>query len=126
MVSVRVRLAFAWVATTLAFIYGDILRMVAGDMPLGEISGMTPTPLMMFGIGVLMSLTIIMIMLTLVLNHRIARWLNVGVAVFWSLFNLVDVGSYFARPYDLYLILLSVLFTFVIIWWSFRWRATES
>jgi len=126
MVSVRVRLAFAWVATTLAFIYGDILRMVAGDMPLGEINGTIPTPLMMFGISVLMSLTIIMTILTLILNHGLARWLNIGVAVFWSLFNLADVGSYFARPYDLYLILLSVLFTFVIIWWSFRWRAVES
>jgi len=126
MVSVRVRLAFAWVATTLAFIYGDILRMVAGDMPLGEINGTIPTPLMMFGISVLMSLTIIMTILTLILNRSLARWLNIGVAVFWSLFNLADVGSYFARPYDLYLILLSVLFTFVIIWWSFRWRAVES
>ena len=126
MVSVRVRLAFAWVATTLAFLYGDILRMVAGDMPLGEINGTIPTPLMMFGISVLMSLTIIMTILTLILNRSLARWLNIGVAVFWSLFNLADVGSYFARPYDLYLILLSVLFTFVIIWWSFRWRAVES
>jgi len=126
MVSVRVRLAFAWVATTLAFIYGDILRMVAGDMPLGEINGTIPTPLMMFGISVLMSLTIIMTILTLILNRGLVRWLNIGVAVFWSLFNLADVGSYFARPYDLYLILLSVLFTFVIIWWSFRWRAVES
>lgn len=126
MVSIRARLAFAWVATTLAFIYGDILRMVAGDMPLGEIDGAKATPLMMFGISVLMSLTIIMVVLTLVLNRRLAQWLNIIVAVFWSLFNLADFASYLTRPYDLYLILVSVFFTFVIIWWSFRWRATES
>jgi hypothetical protein len=126
MVAIRVRLAFAWVATTLAFIYGDILRMVAGDMPLGEIDGAKATPIMMFGISVLMSLTIIMSMLTLILNRRIARWLNIIVAIFWSLFILIDLGSFITRPYDLYLILLSVLFTWVIIWWSLRWRATES
>ena len=116
MVSIRVRLAFAWVATTLAFIYGDILRMVAGDMPLGEINGMPPTATLMFGISVLMSLTIIMSMLTLTLNHRLARWLNIGVAGFWLAFLMADLGSFIPRPYDLYLILLGALFTCVIIW----------
>jgi hypothetical protein len=126
MVDVRIRLSFAWVAITLAFIYGDILRMVAGDMPLGEINGTPATPIMMFGISVLMSITIVMSMLTLILNHKINRRLNIIVAGFWLAFLVLDIGSFIARPYDLYLIVIGALFTCVIIWWSLRWRIAES
>ena len=126
MVTMRVRLAFVWVATTLAFIYGDILRMVAGDMPFGEIAGVKVTPTMMFGISVLMSLTIVMSVLTLILNQRITRWLNIIVAGFWMLFSVMELPSYLARPYDFYLLGLSVVFCGLIIWWSFRWRLAES
>ncbi|MCU0482038.1 MAG: DUF6326 family protein [Anaerolineae bacterium] len=126
MVSIRVRLAFAWVATTLAFIYGDILRMVAGDMPLGEIEGIEVTPIMMFGISVLMSLSIIMVVLTLTLSRNINRWVNIIVAAFWFVFSAIELPSYLARPYDFYLLALSVVFNGLIIWWSLRWRATAS
>jgi len=126
MVDVRVRLAFAWVATTLAFLYGDILRLVAGDMPLGEIEGIKVTPIMMFGISVLMSLSIIMIVLTLTLDRNINRWVNIIVAAFWFLFSVIELPAYFARPYDFYLLALSVVFNGLIIWWSLRWRATAS
>ncbi len=126
MVDVRIRLAFAWVATTLVFIYGDILRMVAGDMPLGEINGTAPTPPLMFGISVLMSITIVMSILTLILNRNINRWLNIIVAGFWLAFLVMDIGSYIARPYDFYLIAMGAVFCCAIIWWSLRWRITES
>jgi len=94
MEDIQIKLAFMWVAVTLVYIYGDILRMVAGDMPPGEINGMKATPVMMFGISVLMSITIVMVVLTLTLDYNINRWLNIIVAAFWFLFTLIDLRSY--------------------------------
>ncbi|PJF29218.1 MAG: hypothetical protein CUN52_09515 [Phototrophicales bacterium] len=121
MVDVQIKLAFMWVVVTLIYLYGDILRMVAGDMPLGEINGMKATPVMMFGISVLMFTPILMIVLTLTLDYNVNRWVNIIVAVFWILFNLVDIRSYFTRPYDLFLIIVSMIINLLTIWWAWHW-----
>ncbi|MDX2076736.1 MAG: DUF6326 family protein [bacterium] len=118
---IQIKLAFMWVAITLVYLYGDILRYVAGDMPPGEIDGMKATPIMMFGISVLMSLTMIMIVLTLTLDHNINRWANIIVAVFWFLFNLIGLRSYLSRPYDFYLIVVALVFNGMIIWLAWNW-----
>ena len=117
----QIKLAFMWVAITLVYLYGDILRYVAGDMPPGEIEGTKITPLMMFGISVLMSLTMIMIVLTLTLDHNINRWVNIIVAAFWFLFNLIGLPSYLSRPYDFYLIVVALVFNGMIIWSAWNW-----
>lgn len=121
MVEVQIKLAFMWVVVTLIYLYGDILRMVAGDMPLGEINGMKTTPVMMFGISILMFTPILMIVLTLTLDYTVNRWVNIIVAVFWILFNLMDIRSYFARPYDLFLIIASMVINLLTIWWAWHW-----
>jgi len=118
---VQIKLAFMWGAVTLVYLYGDILRYVAGDMPAGEIMGTKVTPLMMFGISVLMSLPIIMIVLTLTLDQNINRWANIIMAAFWLLFNVMDLRSYLTRPYDFYLIAVSLVFNGIIIWWAWNW-----
>ena len=124
MTEVQIKLAFMWVTVTLLYLYGDILRMVAGDMPLGEINGVKATPLMMFGISVLMFTPILMIVLTLTLDYNVNRWVNIIMAVLWILFNLMDIRSYFARPYDLFLILASVGVNALTIWWAWNWTAS--
>ncbi|MCL4254733.1 MAG: hypothetical protein KJ043_13285 [Anaerolineae bacterium] len=121
MTEIQIKLAFMWVVVTLLYLYGDILRMVAGDMPLGEINGMKATPLMMFGISVLMFTPILMIVLTLTLD----RWVNIIMAVLWILFNMMDIRSYFARPYDLFLILASVGINGLIVWWAWNWTSVS-
>jgi hypothetical protein len=118
---IQIKLAFMWVAVTLVYLYGDILRMVAGDMPHGEINGMKATPIMMFGISVLMSITIIMVVLTLTLDYNINRWANIIVAAFWILFIAIDLRSYLKRPYDFYLIAIALVFNGMIIWWAWNW-----
>lgn len=123
MVEVQIKLAFMWVAVTLIYLYGDILRMVAGDMPLGEINGMKATPVMMFGISLLMFTPILMIVLTLTLDYNVNRGVNIIVAVFWILFNLMDIRSYFARPYDLLLIIASIVINLLTIGWAWHWTA---
>jgi hypothetical protein len=43
MVDTRIVLSALWVATMLTYLLGDVLRIFAGDVTLGEIDGVVPS-----------------------------------------------------------------------------------
>lgn len=43
MVDTRIVLSASWVATMLTYLLGDVLRIFAGDVTLGEIDGVVPS-----------------------------------------------------------------------------------
>ena len=118
----QIKLSAIWVATMLIYLLGDVLRIFAGDMEPGKLAGgVAATQAMWLGIAVIMLIPIIMVVLTLMLAYPAVRWVNIIAAVFLVLFNLA--GLPYKGAYDNFLIVVSVVFNGLAIWYAWQWVA---
>ena len=78
------------------------------------------TQIMWLGIAVLMLIPILMVFLSLILPQPVSRWVNIGVAVFFFLFNLVGLPTY-PSMYDKFLIAVSLVFNVATVWYAWTW-----
>ena len=120
MLNPKVTLSIIWIAVMLTYLWGDVLRIFAGDVVLGEIDGAKFTQGMALGIAALMVTPILMVVLSLVLPDNVNRWANIIVAGLWFLFNLVGLRGY-SGHYDRFLLAVSMVFNVVTIWYAWRW-----
>ena len=121
MESVEITLSIIWIAVMLTYLLGDVLRIFTGDVTLGEIQGVKFTQGMALGIAALMVVPIIMVVLSLFLPQNINRWVNIIVAAFWFLFNLVGLPTYKGH-YDKFLLAVSMVFNAITIWYAWNWN----
>ncbi len=121
MLDTRIILAGLWVATMLTYLWGDVLSIFAGDFEKGKLAGMQSTQAMWFFIAVIMLIPIVMIVLTLTVKYPAIRWINIIVAIFLVVFNLV--GLPYPGAYENFLIMVSLVFKAMIVWYAWRWVA---
>jgi ABC-type transport system involved in cytochrome c biogenesis permease component len=120
MESTKITLSIIWIAVMLTYLLGDVIRIFAGDVTLGEIQGAKFTQAMGLGIAALMVTPILMVVFSLVLPQNINRWANIIVAVLWFLFNLLGLPGY-KGYYDKFLLVVSMGFNVVTIWYAWKW-----
>ena len=118
---VRIYLAGLWIAVMLTYLLGDVLRIFSGDFKAGEIMGSPVTQTMWLGIAALMVIPIVMIILTMTLGQPANRWLNIIVAIFFFLFNLVGLPTY-PGWYDRFLLVVSLGFNVMTVWYAWKWQ----
>ena len=107
MQDMQIKLSVIWVAVMLTYLLGDVLRIFSGDFKAGEIGGVQMTQAMWLGIAALMVIPIVMVLLTLMLNQPVNRWVNIIVAIFFFGFNLIGLPTY-PSAYDKFLIAVSL------------------
>ena len=118
-VDTRIILAGLWVATMLTYLWGDVLRIFAGDAEPGKIMGRQASQGMWLFIAALMLIPIVMLVLTLTLQHPAIRWANIIAAIFLIVFNLV--GLPYKGAYDNFLIIVSLVFNAMTVWHAWKW-----
>ena len=123
MVDTRIILSGLWVAVMLTYLWGDVLRIFAGDVKLGEIDGVVPTQRVWFGIAALMLIPIVMLVLTLTVKYPAIRWANIIVAIFLVVSNLF--GLPYKGAYDNFLIIVSFVFNALTVWYAWKWVASN-
>jgi hypothetical protein len=119
MEDIKIILAFMWVATMLIYLLGDVMRIFAGDFKSGEMDGKPATQGMWFAAAAIMLIPIIMVVLTMLLYAPINKWVNVVVAISFFLFNLAGIKGY--KPYDLFLLIVSMGFNLLVVWYAWNW-----
>jgi hypothetical protein len=119
MVDTRILLAGLWTALMLTYLWGDVMRIFAGDVEPGKIKGVQGTQVMWMGIAVLMLIPIIMLVLTLTVSFPAIRWANIVVAAFLIIFNIF--GLPYKGAYDNFLIVVSLVFNALTIWYAWQW-----
>lgn len=87
---------------------------------MGSKGGMPMTQNMLLGIAILMVIPILMVFLSVTLDQPLNRWVNIIVAVFFFLFNLVGLPTY-PSLYDKFLIAVSLAFNVVTVWYAWSW-----
>lgn len=120
MAEIQIKLSALWVALMLTYLLGDVLRVFSGDFKPGEIGGRQVSQGMYLGMAALMVIPILMVYLSLVLNQPVNRWVNIIVAVFFFLFNLVGLPTY-PSAYDKFLIVVGLVFNVITVWTAWRW-----
>jgi len=116
----RLTLAIIWIAVMLTYLLGDVLRIFAGDVTLGEIQGQKFTQGMVLGIAIMMVTPILMVILSLFLPDGINKWANIIMAGVWFLFNLIGLPGYEGH-YDKFLLAVSMAFNLLTIWQAWIW-----
>lgn len=120
MQDVQILLSGIWIALMLAYILGDVLRVFSGDFKAGEIGGKKFSHMQWLGIAVLMVIPIVMIVLTLTLSYPVNKWLNIIVALFFFVFNLIGLPTY-SSHYDKFLIVVGLVFNLLTVWYAWMW-----
>jgi hypothetical protein len=122
MVDTRIVLSGLWVAVMLTYLWGDVLRIMAGDVEPGKLmAGMEATQGMLLLIAVIMLVPIIMVVLTLTIPYPAIRWVNIVVAILVVVFNLL--GLPYKGAYDNLLIVVSFVFNALTVWYAWKWVA---
>jgi hypothetical protein len=120
MTDTRIILSGIWVALMLTYLWGDVLRVFAGDVEPGKLQGgVQATQGMWLGIAAIMLVPILMVVLTLIIPYPAIRWVNIIAAIIVILFNLV--GLPYKGAYDNFLIIVSFVFNGLTIWYAWRW-----
>lgn len=117
---VQIILSGTWVALMFVYVWGDVLRIYAGDFTEGEIDGHKPSQRMWLGIAMFMLIPVIMIILSLTLEYTVNRWLNLIAAGFLFVFNIVGLRGY-PGAYDKFLIVVGLVINVVTIWYAWNW-----
>lgn len=118
--AVTIRLSALWVALMLTYLLGDVLRIFSGDFKAGEIGGKRVTQAQWLGIAVLMVIPVVMVVLSLTLDHPVNRWANIIVAIVFFAFNLIGLPTY-PSAYDKFLIVVGLAFNALTVWLAWNW-----
>jgi hypothetical protein len=120
MLDTRIILAGLWVATMLTYLWGDVLRIIAGDVEPGKLmAGVQATQGMLLLIAIIMLVPILMVVLTLTIPYPAIRWVNIIVAILVVVFNLL--GLPYKGAYDNFLIVVSFVFNALTVWYAWKW-----
>jgi hypothetical protein len=117
---VRIILSGTWIALMLIYLWGDVLRIFAGDFTAGEVEGTKMTQTMLMFMAILMLLPIVMLLLSLTLSYPIVRWVNIIVAICLFGFNLIGLPGY-PGAYDKFLIIVGLVVNVLTVWQAWTW-----
>jgi hypothetical protein len=121
MENVQIILSALWIALSLTYLLGDVLRIYNGDFKAGEIAGKQITKeIWWLGMAVLMVIPILMVVLSLTLSYPVNRWVNIIVAIFFFVFNLIGLPTY-PSAYDKFLIIVGIVFNVLTVWYAWNW-----
>jgi hypothetical protein len=128
-VSERFVLSGLWASTIFCYIYADFFglfrkgRMASMNegmiLPLGE-----ATPMVLLAVSVMMAIPSLMVVLSLILPARFARWSNI---VFGLAFTFIQGATMIggAPPFYLFFGTIEMLMTLSIVWTAWRWSRTK-
>lgn len=120
----KIKLSGIWVALMLTYLLGDVLRIFSGDFEAGEIGGMEIGQELYLVLAVILVIPVVMVFLSLTLPHKANRWVNIILAIFFFVFNLIGLPTY-PSAYDRFLIIVGLVFNILTIWYAWRWPTSE-
>lgn len=119
MLDTRILLSGLWIASMLNNLWGDVLRIMAGDFKMGEIEEVKVTKGVWLGIAILMVIPIFMVFLSLTLDYSVNRWANIVVASIFIVVNLASLPGYPA--YHKFLIFVGIVLNALTVWYAWNW-----
>ncbi len=125
-VNVRIKISALWTAVMFCYIYGDYFELYVPKKVEGILNGqnMLDSPVKLFTATFILAIPALMIFLSLMLNPKLTKWLNIAVGLFFTLFTLfVGISSISEwRMFYLFLSIIESSITTIIIWQVWAWK----
>ena len=122
----RAKLSTLWITASLSYLYCDVIGLMDPEMLrqylTGNINGLALTPGFLFGAAVLISIPILMVLLSRVLDYRANRRANIAAAAFMTAVQILTLFVGRPTPYYLYLSIIEIACTVLIVGYAWRWR----
>jgi hypothetical protein len=123
----RARLSLLWVFVMLNLLLADVLSFLSADalkdILAGHAGQITITPGFLLLAAILTEVPIVMVVLSLVLPQRAARWANVIAGVF-TIVYIWGLGS--ATPYYVFVAGIETVGCLLIVWSAWTWRRADA
>ena len=129
-INIRIILSALWTAIMFCYIYGDYFELYLPKKVEGLLNGqnMLDSPMKLFVTTIILAIPALMIFLSLVLNPKLTKWLNIGVGIFFTLFTLlVGISSITEwRTFYVFLSLLESILTSLVIFKAWNWTKVKA
>lgn len=121
---VKVLLSTLWMVVMINMLKADILSLyIPGALDeVARTAGETPIPQLMLGGAIMMEISIIMIVLSRVLEYKINRWINIIAGILTIVFV---VGGGVSYPHYVFVATVEVICLVLIIWNAWKWPNLE-
>lgn len=124
-INIRIVLSALWTSIMFCYIYGDYFELYIPKKVEGLLNGqnMLDSPFKLFTATIVLTIPALMIFLSLVLNPKITKWLNIGVGIFFTLFTLlVGISSISEwRIFYVFLSFLESILTAIVVFKAWNW-----
>lgn len=129
-INIRLKLSALWTAVMFCYIYGDYFELYVPQKVEGLLNGqnMLDTPMKLFVTTIILTVPALMIFLSLILNPKLTKWLNIGVGIFFTLFTLlVGILSLTEwRAFYVFLSFLESIITTVVVLKAWNWTKLKT
>lgn len=128
-INIKVKLSALWVVMMLFYIYADILSLFRPgqlDEMLNGLMGPFPvTQTALFAASILMIIPSSMVFLSLALNPKVNRWVNILIGILYTFVNISNLIGETWMYYITYAIL-EIIITVLIVWYAWMWPKQEA
>ena len=127
-VNVKIKLAALWASLMFIYIYVDFYSLykpgVIEDILKGIVWQFEITQGWAMGAMVLMAIPALMIFLSVLLNAKLNRWINVIVGI---LYIIVAVGNVIGETWFYYIFgtIIEFVILILVVWFAWKWPTTE-
>lgn len=125
-VNIRIKLSALWTSIMFCYIYGDYFELYVPQKVEGLLNGqnMLDSPAKLFSATFILTIPALMISMSMVLKPGLAKWLNVGVGVFFTLFTLlVGISSMTEwRAFYVFLSFIESVLTAIVVIMAWSWK----
>ncbi|MBB5634395.1 hypothetical protein HDF26_002937 [Pedobacter cryoconitis] len=126
-INIKLKLSALWISVMFCYIYGDFFSLFVPGRIQGLINGQSgagpTTPLVLLQYAILLSLPPLMIFLSLVLNPKVNRMVNIIAGLLFTIIMLLVVGSSISKwmIFYSYLGVLEIIITCLIVRYAWFW-----
>ena len=121
-----VKLSTLWITASLSYLYCDIISLMDPELLKqylqGTVNGLAFTPGFLLGAAILISIPILMVLLSRVLNYRANRWANITAGTAMTAVQSLTLLIGWPAPYYLYLSIIEITCTVLIVGYAWKWR----
>ena len=129
-INIRIIISALWTAIMFCYIYGDYFELYVPQKVEGLLNGQNflDSPMKLFITTFILTIPALMIFLSLILNPKLTKWLNIGVGIFFTLFTLlVGISSITEwRTFYVFLSLLESILTAIVVFKAWSWPKNKS
>jgi hypothetical protein len=122
----NVKLSTLWITASLSYLYCDVISLMDPELLkqylAGNVNGLAFTPGFLLGAAILISIPIVMVLLSRVLNYRVNRWANITAAIFMTAVQTLTLVIGVPALYYLYLSIIEITCTVLIVGYAWKWR----